>query len=156
MQPHWGYVMFGRAGSEPKLLISGLAGFYATVSDLWYPMIRVVASALLLYHGWEHISRGVGPFAASLAKSGIVFPTASAISVIILETVGAVAVALGLFTRFFAAGIAIQMAVIAFVVQMPRGFGRMELFLIWGIVMFAIALRGGGPYSVDRMIGKEL
>jgi hypothetical protein len=25
-----------------------------------------------------------------------------------------------------------------------------------GIVMFAIALRGGGPYSVDRVIGKEL
>ena len=45
---------------------------------------------------------------------------------------------------------------ITFVVQMPRGFGRMELFLIWGIVMFAIALRGGGPYSLDRKIGKEL
>jgi hypothetical protein len=32
----------------------------------------------------------------------------------------------------------------------------MELFLMWGIMMFAIALRGGGPYSVDRAIGKEL
>ena len=64
--------------------------------------------------------------------------------------------AIGLFTRFFAAGIAIQMAVIAFVVQMPRGFARMEMFLLWGIVMFAIALRGGGPYSLDREIGKEL
>ncbi len=48
------------------------------------------------------------------------------------------------------------MAVIAFVVQMPRGFARMEMFLLWGIVMFAIALRGGGPYSLDRAIGKEL
>ena len=32
----------------------------------------------------------------------------------------------------------------------------MELLLLWGIVIFAIALRGGGPYSVDRVIGKEL
>ena len=48
------------------------------------------------------------------------------------------------------------MALITFIVQMPRGFGRMELSLIWGIVFFAIALRGGGPYSLDRKIGKEL
>jgi hypothetical protein len=28
--------------------------------------------------------------------------------------------------------------------------------LLWGLVCFAIALRGGGPYSVDRRIGIEL
>ena len=28
--------------------------------------------------------------------------------------------------------------------------------LFWGLIMFAIALRGGGPYSFDRRIGKEL
>jgi hypothetical protein len=39
---------------------------------------------------------------------------------------------------------------------MPQGFPRMELFVMWGIIMFAIALRGGGPYSLDRKIGKEL
>jgi putative oxidoreductase len=148
--------MNGQAGSEPKLLFPGLAGFYAVVSDLWYPMIRVIAGALLLYHGWDHLNLGVGPLAASLAKGNFIFPTVLAIIIMILETVGATAVALGLFTRFFAAAIAIEMAVIAFVAQMPRGFGRMELFLIWGTVMFAIALRGGGPYSLDRKIGKEL
>ena len=40
--------------------------------------------------------------------------------------------------------------------MLPHGCGRMELSLIWGIVLFAIALRGGGPYSLDRKIGKEL
>ena len=32
------------------------------------------------------------------------------------------------------------------------------LTLVWGTnwPMFAIALRGGGPYSVDRLIGREL
>lgn len=148
--------MTGQAGSEPKLLFPGLAGFYAAVSGLWYPMIRVTAGALLLYHGIDHLSHGLGASAAGMAKNGFAIPMAAAISTMILETVGAAAVALGLFTRFFAAAIAIEMAVIAFVVQMPRGFGRMELFLIWGIVFFAIALRGGGPYSLDRKIGKEL
>jgi hypothetical protein len=28
--------------------------------------------------------------------------------------------------------------------------------LLLGIVLFSIAIRGGGPYSVDRYIGKEL
>ena len=41
--------MNGRAGSEPKLLFPGLAGFYAAVSDLWYPMIRVAAGGFLLF-----------------------------------------------------------------------------------------------------------
>jgi uncharacterized membrane protein YphA (DoxX/SURF4 family) len=40
--------------------------------------------------------------------------------------------------------------------MMPQGYMRMEPTLIWGIVFFAIALRGGGPYSLDRKIGKEL
>ena len=31
-----------------------------------------------------------------------------------------------------------------------------EYTLLWGFVCFAIALRGGGPYSVDRVIGREL
>jgi putative oxidoreductase len=76
--------------------------------------------------------------------------------VLFLETVGAICIVLGLFTRVFAAAIAIQMAVITFAVMMPNGWGRMEYTFMWGIIMFAIALRGGGPYSLDRAIGKEL
>ncbi len=149
--------MPGLTSSEPKLLFPGLAGFYAAVSGLWYPMIRITAGALLLPAGWEHlVDRGIGPFAAGMAKNGFPLPTVCAVIVILLETIGGAAVVLGLFTRFFAAGVAIQMAVITFVVQMPRGFGRMEFSLLWGVVMFAIALRGGGPYSLDRVIGKEL
>jgi putative oxidoreductase len=148
--------MNGQAGSDPKLIFPGLAGFYATVSDLWYPMIRVTAGGCLLYHGWGKLMSGVAPIAGGMVKNGIVAPSAAAYFVIFLETVGAVAIILGLFTRVFAAAIAIEMAIIAFVVQMPQGFPRMELFVLWGIIMFAIALRGGGPYSLDRVIGKEL
>jgi putative oxidoreductase len=148
--------MNGQAGSEPKLIFPGLAGFYAAVSDLWYPMIRIAAGGFLLYHGWGKLMAGAAPLAAALVKNGIEPHTAAAYIVIFLETAGAVCIILGLFTRVFAPAIAIEMAVIAFVVQMPQGFGRMELFLLWGIVMFAISLRGGGPYSLDRKIGKEL
>jgi putative oxidoreductase len=148
--------MSARTGSEPKLFFPGLGSFYASVADLWYPMIRFVAGAFLFYHGWGKLMAGVAPVAAGLAKYHIEPSTPAAYIVMFLETVGAAGVALGLFTRFFAAGIAIEMAVIAFVAKAPLGFGQMELFLMWGILMFAIALRGGGPYSLDRAIGKEL
>jgi len=76
-----------------------------------------------------------------------------------LETVGGLCVALGLFTRFWAAGIAIEMAVI-FYHHFGSGFGwthaGYEYPLMWGLIMFAIALRGGGAYSLDRRIGKQL
>jgi putative oxidoreductase len=148
--------MNGRAGSEPKLLFPGLAGFYAAVSDLSYPLIRIVVGGCLIYHGWAKVQAGITPIAASMAKNGFVPGIAFGYAAIFLETVGAVCIMLGLFTRFFAAAIAIEMALITFVVQMPNGFGRMELPFMWGLVMFAIALRGGGPYSLDRKIGTEL
>ena len=41
-----------------------------------------------------------------------------------------------------------------------NGFGWMrrgyEYVLLWGLLCFAIALRGGGPYSLDRKLGREL
>jgi putative oxidoreductase len=36
------------------------------------------------------------------------------------------------------------------------GRGGWEYPLFWGLIMFAIALRGGGPYSVDRRLRWEL
>lgn len=146
--------MDGRAANEPKLLFPGLAGFYASVSDLWYPMIRITVGACLFVHGWGKLHTGIGDITASMAS---LVPSAGfAAAAMFLETVGAACVVLGLFTRFFAAAIAIEMAIICFFFMMPHGYNRMEPTLIWGILFFAIALRGGGPYSLDRVIGKEL
>jgi putative oxidoreductase len=144
------------AGSEPKLIFPGLAGFYASVSDLWYPMIRIVAGGCLFMHGWTKMHNGADGVIASMTRSGFVPGTAFGYAAIFLETVGALAIVLGLFTRFFAAAIAIEFACITFIAYMPMGYNKMEATLIWGVLFFAIALRGGGPYSVDRLIGKEL
>jgi putative oxidoreductase len=135
---------------EPKLIFPGLAGFYAAVSDLWYPLIRVTVGAILFVHS------GVAGVTGFFEKAGFVPATGFAYAAIFLETVGAICIVLGLFTRVFAAMIAIQMAIITFVVMMPQGWGRMEPTFMWGLIMFAVALRGGGPYSLDRVIGKHV
>jgi hypothetical protein len=45
-------------------------------------------------------------------------------------------------------------------IHMPQGFAwtnrGYEYALMWGLILFAVALRGGGPYSLDRRIGREL
>ena len=45
---------------------------------------------------------------------------------------------------------------ITFYVQWHNGYGRVAAFVLWGIVAFGVALRGGGGCSVDRLIGREL
>jgi putative oxidoreductase len=80
--------------------------------------------------------------------------------VFFIETIGAVLIILGLFTRFIAAAAAIEFAIITFLAHWPVGFawsrGGWEYPLFWGLILFAIALRGGGPYSLDRKLGWEL
>lgn len=77
----------------------------------------------------------------------------------ITELVGGICIAIGLFTRFFAAAAAILMAVLTFYIFWGNGFSwtahGYEFTLLWGLVLFAIALRGGGPWSLDRKIGRE-
>ena len=93
-----------------------------------------------------------------MAKSGHEPAIVFAVIALLNETVGAVCVALGLFTRFFAASIAIELAMIS-VQFFPNGYAwarhGWEFVFLWGLVFFAIALRGGGPYSLDRKIGWE-
>ena len=146
---------------DPRPLIPALAPFYVHTADLSWLVVRATAGLMLLPHGIPKVfSQGVAAFAAAgLARRGIEPALPLAYVVAFLETIGGACIALGLFTRFFAVGVAIEMAVIT-AVNIPQGFGwanrGYEYTLFWGLIMFAIALRGGGPYSLDRRIGKEL
>ena len=52
------------------------------------------------------------------------------------------------------------MLVALLVVHLPKGYaaggGGYEYVLLIGAACFLIAIRGGGPYLIDRAIGKEL
>ncbi len=141
--------------AEPRLVLPFLRPLYETLVPLSWPIIRCTAGLLLFVHGYSKIGHG-DAVAASMAKNGLEPAVLIAYLVTFVETVGALCVAVGLFTRFFAAAAAIDIAVITFHVFLPRGFGDYEYLLMWGIILFAIALRGGGPYSLDRLLGKEL
>ena len=145
---------------EPRLFFSGLAPFYARVMDLAWPIIRLTAGLMLVAHGWPKFQAGAAAFATgSLARRGIEPSLPLAYLVIFTEVIGGFAIAIGAFTRFFAAAAAIHLLVVT-IIHLPNGFAwnkaGYEYPLFWGLILFAIALRGGGPYSLDRKIGREL
>ncbi|HZP78064.1 MAG TPA: DoxX family protein [Pseudolabrys sp.] len=148
-------------GSGPRLLFPGLAGFYAWAGDVGTLVLRVAVGGILFMHGWGKLQVGVSAVAAgAMAKNGLEPSLLFAYAAVVLETVGAACVVFGLFTRFFAAALAIEMAIAMCFVHWKNGFasgkGGYEYVLLLGTVCFVVALRGGGAYSIDRMIGKEL
>jgi putative oxidoreductase len=152
--------MNGTAGSETRLVWPGLRGFYDSFADIAYTLMRIVIGYIMLMHGWGKVQGGAAGLAAFMSKNGLEPGAAFAYAAMFLETVGAVCIIVGLFTRFFAAAMAIEMAIAFIFVHGPKGFaagqGGFEYVLLLGIVLLVVAIRGGGPYSVDRVIGKEL
>jgi putative oxidoreductase len=151
------------ASAEPRLVIPALEPFYAWVRDLSYPLMRATVGGILLVHGIVKLmGPGVTAFAGGLARRGLEPSLPFAYLIFFNETIGAICLMLGLFTRPIAASIAIEFAIITFVAHFKNGFsfsspgGGWEFPFMWGLIIFAIALRGGGPYSLDRKIGREI
>ena len=151
--------MFGH--SNERLIIPALGGFYAKVEPIAYALMRFGIGIIIFVHGYVKIT---GPGTAGLTgmftRMAFPAPELMAYLTILFETIGALGVAIGLFTRFFSAALAIQMAVIMFTAHWSKGFsvgdGGYEYVLLLGLVYLYIAIRGGGQYSADAKIGKTL
>jgi putative oxidoreductase len=145
--------------TKPRLLLPQLRGFYDWAEPISWLLVRLTVGLMIIPHGWPKLMMGVGATAnMALVKRGIYPAEPLAVALITLETLGGLCVALGLFTRFWSAAIAIEMMVIVYH-HLPK-FGwtgpGYEYPLMWGLIMLAVALRGGGPFSLDRRIGREL
>jgi putative oxidoreductase len=153
-------VSYKDTGREPAPLLSGLSSIYENLGTLHWPLIRATAGIILFTHGWPKLMAGAQAVAATtLTKRGIEPALPLAYALIFLETVGAICITIGLLTRPIAIALVIEFAVIVYQ-HIPNGYawtGRgWEYPLLWGLIFLAIAIRGGGPYSVDRAIGREV
>lgn len=149
------------ARGETKLMYPGLAGFYETWAPIAMTFVRVVVGIMFVMHVWGKFNAGPAAIAANvMAKNGLQPALLWAYVIMFFESVGGVCLIIGLFTRFFAAALAIEMLVALLAFHLPKGYaaggGGYEYVLLIGAVCFAIAISGGGPYSVDAKIGKEL
>jgi putative oxidoreductase len=152
---------------EPTPVIPALGPFYEKSRDLSWLVVRLTAGGMLLVHGITKLTTSsIAIFATnSMARRGIEPAIAAAYMIFFLETVGAICIILGLFTRLIAAMIFVEFLVIIFVAHWGGGLagfgwnrpgGGWEYPLFWELIWLAILLRGGGPYSLDRMFGREL
>jgi putative oxidoreductase len=145
--------------SEPKPLIAALGGLYAKAADLSWLIIRATAGLALIPHGWPKFQRGPSGVAGYLAGQGLEPSLPFAYLLIFLETIGGVMIAIGLLTRPIAALLLIEFLVII-KVHAAKGWapsaGGAEYVVFWALILLAILLRGGGPYSVDRKLGREV
>jgi putative oxidoreductase len=76
----------------------------------------------------------------------------------ILEFFGGLFILLGLFTRPVAFLLSGQMAVAYFMAHAPEGFWPVlnhgELAVLYCFIFLYLSLAGGGPWSLDRVVGR--
>jgi putative oxidoreductase len=148
------------AHDQPKLIFPGLAEFYARCSPYSYPLIRFATGTILVPHGVQKIlNTPIAKFAPNIAAKGLPFPEVLAYLTYFAESVAAVCLAIGLFTRIAAAVIGIEMLVIVVLLHWQFGYfwtnRGYEYALLWLALCIAIFFKGGGRYSLDRLVGKE-
>jgi putative oxidoreductase len=133
-------------------------------------ILRVLLGIVIFPHGAQKLLGwfGGGGFTASMRwfESSFHIPTIFALLAILAESVGAVALIAGFFTRIAALAISVNMLVAVALVH-----GKVGFFMNWGgtakgegfeyhilavAIGIALMIRGGGRWSVDGVIAKKL
>jgi putative oxidoreductase len=147
---------------KKRLIFPGLAGLYETFSPASYSFMRFAAGAVLAPHGIQKIMNSswttLAPYIDK--QMGVAYPLWWAYMAVFAESVAAICLAIGLFTRVAALILVIHMGIIIVYFQWQFGYfwtnKGIEYALLWWLLFIAIFFRGGGRYSVDRYLKKEL
>ena len=142
--------------------------------DIALLILRLAGFGLLFAHGWGKLvalAGGDARFVEGVGKLGFPMPLAFAWAAALAETLAALLVGLGLFTRAAASLCAFTMLVAAFgrhqahqhlMVKLGmrsagdealQAWGNPELALLYLAVFVAIALLGAGRFSLDHAMG---
>jgi putative oxidoreductase len=145
-----------------RLIVPGVAGLYESVAPYSYAIIRFIAGAILIYHGYGKLFGGniQGVADHVVTPLGLPIPLAWAYLLGALEFFGGAALAVGFLTRPIALMLTVEFIIITFwhfgngySFSSPKGGYEYPLLLL--VIYAAIFFRGAGRCSVDRAIGKE-
>ncbi|HIJ63028.1 MAG TPA: DoxX family protein [Rhodospirillaceae bacterium] len=147
-----------------KPVIPALAPLTRGLSPLAEPMLRATTGLFLMPHGAQKLFGWFGGYGLEATSqffaSKLGLPPALALITGLIEFFGGLMLAIGLLTRPMAALVTGMMVVATLQVHLAKGFfwtdGGFEYPLMWGILALSFVLRGGGKFSVDHLIGREI
>lgn len=145
------------ASGDRRLIISALGGFYAGFAPIAETLLRVIAGFALVTHGYGKILNPLGQI-EMVERLGFVPGELWSPLLSITEFFGGLFLAFGFLTRPAALGITIVLLVTVWFhwgVQ-AEGYSGAEKSILWAAITFFFLIHGGGKYSVDRAIGREL
>jgi len=152
------------AATEAKPLVPAVSAITRALSPIAEPALRVVAGAFLLPHGSQKLFGWFGGYGVEAtgqffaAKLGL--PASFALLAGLIEVVGGLALAFGLLTRVAAALVFGLMVVAVVAVHIPAGFfwtsGGFEYPAMWAALAAYFVVKGGGRYSIDAALGREI
>jgi len=154
-----------RHAKAPELVFPFMAPVYHIGKCAYWPLIRFFAGIDLVPHGMQKLfgafnGGGMEKTIGFVSQLGFEPPALWAYLLAGTEFFGGLMIAFGFLTRLGAAAATIMLTVAFLAVHLKNGFfimnGGYEYAMFWAVVCFAIFLRGGGPFSVDAKIGKEL
>lgn len=147
-----------------KPIAAAVTSATAALSPFADTLVRVTAGLLLVPHGAQKLFGWFGGYGLEATgqffatKLGI--PASLALVAGVVEFFGGLLLALGLATRPVAALVFGVMAVAVVQVHLPAGLfwtnGGYEYPLLWGIVALSYVIRGGGRYSVDALVARQV
>jgi putative oxidoreductase len=153
--------------SWPRTHASLLHSIGATEASATQTLLRMTLALILLPHGAQHLLGAFGGygFAATLAwMSGpLGIPAPLAAAGILLEFIGPLLLFAGLGSRLIGLALAVFMATAGsthlangffmnWLGTLPAGVEGFEYHLLTVTIAIAIAVNGGGAYSVDRVL----
>ncbi len=147
-----------------RYVFPALGTLYQRCERYAWPILRVTYGLWFVPHGCQKLFGWFGGniegVAKGMAAAGIVPGMFWAYYIGILELVGGLLLAVGFLTRPIAALFFGFMAVAAFYFNWRIGYfwtnRGLETPLLLLIISVVILIRGGGEYSVDRRIGREV
>lgn len=147
-----------------RLYVPALAGVYDSTWRFAELVLRLAAGLMFLPHALWKVGYFSGPglpgFIKFFDKVGYSPGAFWGPTILGIEIVGGVLLAIGLFTRPIALILFIEMLVITHF-HWPRGFffnaqgGGYEYPMMWAAVLLYFVIRGGGDWSVDAKLKKE-
>jgi putative oxidoreductase len=153
-----------QTAQSTQYVIPTLGSMYERLKPYAYPILRVAYGAWFIPHGCQKLFGWWGGDIARTAKGFAAAKIEPAMFWVYyigtLEVLGGILIVLGFLTRPVAALFFGFMAVATFYYNAQFGYfwtnRGLEMPLLLLVLSLVIMIRGGGEYSLDRRIGREI